>query len=97
MVLPGTSTTAALVTAHGPILAPGVTLCTDGSRAMRGAAQGLPVTHVALVSSRYERKRGIYHVQTVNSYPRPSQGLDRAVPGRRDQVPAALPDLAHHG
>jgi|GEM_PF-1594987 len=97
MVLPGTSITAALVTALGPVLAPGVTLCTDGSRAMRGAAPALPVRHIALVTARNERKRGIYHIQTVNSYRRLSQGVDRPVPGRRDQVPAALPDLAHHG
>ena len=51
-----------------PILAGGVTLCTDGSQAMRGAAQALPVRHIALVTARNERKRGIYHVQTVNSY-----------------------------
>ena len=68
VVLPGTSTAAALVTALRPILAGGVTLCTDGSRAMRGAAQELPVRHIALVTSRNERKRGIYHVETVNSY-----------------------------
>ena len=59
VVLPGTSTSAALLTALRPILAPGVTLCTDGSRAMRGAAQGLPVQHIALVTARNERKRGI--------------------------------------
>ena len=68
VVLPGTSTSAALVTALRPVLTPGVTLCTDGSRAMRGAAQALPVRHIALVTARNERKRGIYHVQTVNSY-----------------------------
>ncbi len=55
VVLAETSTLAALVRALGPVLAPGVTLCTDGSRAMRGAAQALPVTHVALVTSRNER------------------------------------------
>ncbi len=68
VVLPGTSTTAALVAALRPVLSPGVTLCTDGSRAMRGAAHALPVRHVALVTARSERKRGIYHIQTVNSY-----------------------------
>ena len=67
-MLPGTSTTTALVTALRPLLAPEVTLCTDGSKAMRGAALALPVRHVALVTARNERKRGIYHVQSVNSY-----------------------------
>ncbi len=47
VVLPGTSTTAALVTALRPLLAPEVTLSTDGSKAMRGAAMALPVRHVA--------------------------------------------------
>ena len=58
VVLPGTSTSAVLLTALRPILASGVTLCTDGSRAIRGAAQGLPVQHIALVTARSERKRG---------------------------------------
>ncbi len=35
---------------------------------MRLAAQSLGVKHVALVTARNQRKRGIYHVQTVNSY-----------------------------
>jgi hypothetical protein len=35
---------------------------------MRGAAQALPVRHVALVTAKNGRKRGMYHVQTVNSY-----------------------------
>jgi len=43
VVLPGTSTTAALVTALRPLLALGVTLCTDVSKAMRRAALALPV------------------------------------------------------
>jgi transposase-like protein len=58
----------AVVAALRPVLSPGVTLCTDGSRAMRGAAHALPVWHVALVTARSERKRGIYHIQTVNRY-----------------------------
>lgn len=32
------------------------------------AARALQVKHVALVTKRQERKHGIYHVQTVNSY-----------------------------
>ena len=47
---------------------PGVTLCIDDSSGMRLAAQSLGVKHVALVTARNQRKRGIYHVQTVNSY-----------------------------
>jgi len=68
VVLPGTSTADALTTVFRPMLRPDVTLCTDGSAAMRLAAQALGVHHVALVTARNERKRGIYHVQTVNSY-----------------------------
>ncbi|WP_396215866.1 hypothetical protein [Gemmatimonas sp.] len=56
------------MTALRPLLAHDVTRCTDGSRAMRGAAQALPVRHVALVTAKNGRKRGMYHVQTVNSY-----------------------------
>ncbi|WP_411281607.1 IS1595 family transposase [Gemmatimonas sp.] len=67
VVLPVTATTAALVTALRPILQPDVTLCTDASRARRGAAQALPVRHIALVTARSECKRGSYRVQTVNS------------------------------
>ena len=68
IVLPGTSNAAALTAVFGPMLRPDVTLCTDGSSAMRLAAQSLGVKHVALVTARNQRKRGIYHVQTVNSY-----------------------------
>lgn len=68
IVLPGTSSAAALTAVFQPMLRPGVTLCTDGSAAMRLAAQSLGVKHVALVTARNQRKRGIYHVQTVNSY-----------------------------
>ena len=68
IVLPGMSNAAALTAVFQPMLRPGVTLCIDGSSAMRLAAQSLGVKHVALVTARTERKRGIYHVQTVNSY-----------------------------
>jgi hypothetical protein len=67
-VLPGTSTTPALTAALSSVVGPGVTLCTDGSKALRGAAMALGLKHVALVAARQQRKRGIYHVQTVNSY-----------------------------
>jgi len=70
IVLPGTSNAAALTAIFRPMLRPGVTLCTDGSSAMRLAAQSLGVKHVALVTARNQRKRGIFHVQTVNSYQR---------------------------
>jgi hypothetical protein len=52
----------------GFITPQGTTLCTDGSGALRMAARALQVKHVALVTKRNERKHGIYHVQTVNSY-----------------------------
>lgn len=68
VVLPGTSNAMALTAVFRPMLSPGVTLCTDGSSAMRLAAQSVGVEHVALVTARNQRKRGIYHVQTVNSY-----------------------------
>ena len=68
IVLPRTSNAVALTAVFQPMLRPGVTLCTDGSSAMRVAAQSLGVKHVALVTARNQRKRGIYHVQTVNSY-----------------------------
>jgi hypothetical protein len=67
-VLPRTSTTVALTTALGSAVGAGVTLCTDGSKALRGAAVALELKHVALVASRGQRKHSIYHVQTVNSY-----------------------------
>jgi len=67
VVLPGASTAAALTAVFRPILRPDVTLCRDGSAAMRLAAQALGVHHVALVTARNERKRGICHVRTVNS------------------------------
>jgi hypothetical protein len=38
IVLPGTSNAAALTAIFRPMLRPGVTLCTDGSSAMRLAA-----------------------------------------------------------
>ncbi len=44
------------------MLSPGVTLCTDGSSAMRLAALAVRVKHVAIVTSRNQRKRGIDHV-----------------------------------
>ncbi len=68
IVLPGISNAAARTAVFGPMLSPGVTLCTDGSSAMRLAAQAVGVKHVALVTARHQRKRGIYHVQTVNSF-----------------------------
>ena len=68
IVLPGTSNGAALAAVFRPMLRPGVTLCTDGSSAMRLVAQSLGVKHVALVTARNQRKRGLFHVQTVNSY-----------------------------
>ena len=68
IVLPGTSNATALTAVFRPMLSTGVTLCTDGSSAMRLAAQAVGVKHVALVTARNQRKRGIYHVQTVNSY-----------------------------
>jgi transposase-like protein len=68
IVLPGTSSALALTAALRDVLAPGVTLCTDGSKALRSTAQALGLKHVALVTARRQRKRGIYHVQTVNSY-----------------------------
>src|ERR1017187_7491201 len=69
IVIPGTATAGALSAALGGVITPdGTTLCTDGSEALRMAARALRVKHVALVTKRNERKRGIYHVQTVNSY-----------------------------
>lgn len=68
VVLAGASTAVALTAVFRPILRPDVTLCTDGSSPMRLAAQALGVQHVALVTARNQRKRGIYHVQTVNRY-----------------------------
>ena len=68
IVLRGTSNAVALTAVFRPMLRPGVTLCTDGSSAMRLATESLGVKHVALVTARNERRRGIYHVQTVNSY-----------------------------
>ena len=65
---PGISTAAALAAVLWPVLRPSVTLCTDGSLARRSTAQVLGVKHVALVTARNQRKRGIDHVQTVNSY-----------------------------
>ena len=56
VVLPVTSTAAALAVVLGPILRPGVTLWTDGSLAMRSAAQALGVMHVVLVTARNQRK-----------------------------------------
>jgi hypothetical protein len=73
----------AVVAALRPVLSPGVTLCTDGSRAMRGAAHALPVRHVALVTARSERKRGIYHIQTVNRFRVASRGGSLAFVGSR--------------
>ena len=67
IVLHGTSNAAALTAVFQPMLSAGTTLCTDGSSAMRLAAQAVGVKHVALVTARNQRKRGIYHVQTVNS------------------------------
>ena len=68
-VLPGTATREALATALRGMVDPASTLCTDGSGALRAAAQEVGVRkHVALVAARGERKRGIYHVQSVNSY-----------------------------
>jgi hypothetical protein len=68
IVLPGTSNAASLTAVFRSMLRPGVTLCTDVASAMRLAAQSLGVKHVALVTARNQRKRGISHVQTVNSY-----------------------------
>lgn len=69
VVIPGTATAGALSTAlRSVISSQGTTLCTDGSGALRMAARALQVKHVALVTKRGERKHGIYHVQTVNSY-----------------------------
>lgn len=69
VVLPGTATAGALSCALGGVISSnGTTLCTDGSGALRMAARALQVKHVALVTKRNERKHGIYHVQTVNSY-----------------------------
>jgi ISXO2-like transposase domain/Homeodomain-like domain len=69
VVIPGTATTGALSAAlRSVISSQGTTLCTDGSGALRMAARVLQVKHVALVTKRGERERGIYHVQTVNSY-----------------------------
>jgi len=68
VVLPGTSSADALTAVLRPILRPDVTLCTDGSAAMRLAAQAFGVHREALVTARNERKRGIYHVQTETSY-----------------------------
>jgi hypothetical protein len=68
VVIPGTATAGALTAALGEVITPqGTTLC-DGSGALRMAARALQVKHVALVTKRNERKHGIYHVQTVNSY-----------------------------
>jgi len=78
VVLPCTSTADALTGVFRAILRPDVTLCTDGSVARRPAAQALGVSHFRLVSARNERSRGIYHVQTVNSY----QGRLRGWMGR---------------
>lgn len=68
IVLPGTSNATELTAVFRPMLSPGSTLCTDGSSAMRLAATAVGVQHVALVTARNQRKRGTYHVQTVNSY-----------------------------
>jgi len=68
IVLPGTSNAAALTAVFRSVLGPGTTLCTDGSSAIGLAAHSVGVKHVALVTARNQRKRGIYHVQTVNSY-----------------------------
>lgn len=57
-----------LTHALGPIVAPGATLCTDGSGALRAAAQELHLKHVAQVTKRGQRTRGIYHIQTVNAH-----------------------------
>jgi len=69
VVLPGTATREALAQALRDVVDPAGTLCTDGSGALKAAAREVRVRkHVALVASRGERKRGIYHVQSVNSY-----------------------------
>ncbi|GLC28586.1 hypothetical protein rosag_50990 [Roseisolibacter agri] len=69
VVLPGTATTEALAAALRGLVDSTSTLCTDGSSALKAAAQAVGVRkHVALVAARGERTRGIYHVQSVNSY-----------------------------
>jgi hypothetical protein len=67
IVLSVTSNTAALIAMFRPMLTRDVTLCTDGSSAMRLAAQAVGVKHVALVTAPTSGS-GIYRVQTVNSY-----------------------------
>ena len=91
-MLPGASTTAALTVALSSVVGPGVTLCTDGSKALRGAAMALELKHVALVAARRQRKRGIYHVQTVNSYQGRLKGWMRWF---RGVATKPLFDLAH--
>src|ERR1035437_982101 len=57
VVLPGTATGSALsIALQGIVTSDGTTLCTDGSGALRQAAQRLSLKHVALVPSRNERK-----------------------------------------
>ncbi len=55
IVLTGTSNAAALTAVFRPLLSPSVTRCTDGSSAMRRAAQSLRVKNEALVELNPER------------------------------------------
>lgn len=64
----GRSSKAELTAALGPLLAPDVVLCTDGSSAMAAAARQIGVEHHALNMSSGTRTQGPWHIQTVNAY-----------------------------
>ena len=58
--------------------------------ALRLADRTLGVEHVALVTARNERKRGIYQLPDDEQLPGTSQGLDPPVPRRCDEVPPSV-------
>jgi transposase-like protein len=51
-----------------PVIAKDAILVSDGADAYASFAAGAGIDHVGLVTSRSERRRGVFHIQNVNAY-----------------------------
>ena len=59
-------------------------------------ADAAGLLHIALNTSKGARTYGSYHIQNVNAYIQPLEGLAAPLQGRRHALSAELPRMAAH-